>query len=60
MYLARVNGQVHWVGLSTGYWQGWVVQGIFEVVRKFAQSKLKGRLLRAIKAVNLTCRGASG
>ena len=40
MYLARVNGQVHRVVCSTGYWRGWVVQGILEVVRKFAKLKL--------------------
>ena len=60
MYLARVDGVIHPVVCSTGYWRGWVVQDIFEVVRKLAKSKLEGRLLRAIKIVNLTCRGASG
>ena len=40
MYLARVNGQVHRVGFSTGYWRDWVVQDIFEVVRKITKSKL--------------------
>lgn len=40
MYLTRVDGEVHRVVYSTRFLAGWVVQGIFEVVRKFAKSKL--------------------
>ena len=45
MYLARVDGVVHLVKFSTGSWRGWVVQGIFEVIRKICQVKIEGEII---------------
>ena len=45
MYLARVDGVVHRVVCSIGYLRGWVVQGIFEVIRKIRQVKIEGEIV---------------